>query len=244
MTYRHDSDIVIGNRYRRKNGSQQEFFKNITLAKIEEYYFIKNLTLYGITELEKRSKDIAWLVSHCNTPSKREKYVEDMKKNEELKIDIFGNCSGKNSVDSTKLPSRHHNYESGYDILAQQYKFYLSFENAKCYNYITEKFFLALNSGMLPIVMGGLSKHDYEKIAPPHSFIHVDDFQNSAELMMTLYRISKNPVLYNSYFWWRTYYEFYSLNHKCQLCNVLNSKDFVTKNNYENFNSYWYKCMA
>ena len=152
MTYRHDSDIVIGNRYKRKNGSQKEdFLKEISLAKIESYYFVKNLTLYGITDLEKRSKDIAWLVSHCNTPSKREKYVEEMKKNEELKIHIFGKCSGENSDDILNLPSRQDNYELGYDILAEQYKFYLSFENAKCFSYITEKFFLALNSGMLPI---------------------------------------------------------------------------------------------
>ena len=243
MTYRHDSDVVIGNRYRMKNGFQQDFFKNISSMKFEDYYIVKNLTMYGITELKKRSKDIAWLVSHCNTPSKRENYVEEMKKNKELKIDIFGKC-GNNNDTTSKLPSRNGNYEMGYPILAEQYKFYLSFENAKCYDYITEKFFLALNSGMLPIVMGGLSKHDYEKVAPPHSFIHVDDYENSTELMKALYKISNDPILYNSYFWWRNYYEFYSLNHKCQLCNVLNSKDFVTKNNYKNFNSYWYKCIS
>ena len=80
MTYRHDSDVVIGNRYRMKNGFQQDSLKNISSMKFEDDYFVKNLTLYGITELEKRSKDIAWLVSHCNTPSKRETYVEEMKK--------------------------------------------------------------------------------------------------------------------------------------------------------------------
>ena len=122
MTYRHDSDVVIGNRYRMKNGFQQNFFKNISSMKFEDYYFVKNLTMYGITELEKRSKDIAWLVSHCNTPSKRENYVKEMEKNKGLKIDIFGKCGTNNDITS-KLPGRHDNYEMGYPILAKQYKF-------------------------------------------------------------------------------------------------------------------------
>lgn len=50
------------------------------------------------------------------------------------------------------------------DIL-RPYKFYLSFENTLCKNYITEKFFytFASKDGPLPIALGGLSKADYAR---------------------------------------------------------------------------------
>ena len=60
---------------------------------------------------------------------------------------------------------------------------------------------------MLPVVMGGLSKQDYEKIAPPHSFIHVDDFSSPKHLMQFLEELSKDPKEYNTYFWWKSYYD-------------------------------------
>ena len=129
-----------------------------------------------------------------------------MKKHSNLQIDIIGNCGFK----SPELPSRAERERGSikaYPILAQNYKFYLSFENAKCFEYITEKFFTALQVGMLPVVMGGLSKQDYEKIAPPHSFIHVDDFSSPKHLMQFLEKLSKDPKEYNTYFWWKSYYD-------------------------------------
>ena len=60
-------------------------------------YYVDNknvsLTKYGITELSSRKKDIAWMVSHCITHSKREDYVNEMKKFKHLQIDIYGQCA-------------------------------------------------------------------------------------------------------------------------------------------------------
>ena len=55
----------------------------------------------------------------------------------------------------------------------KQFKFYLAFENSKCKDYISEKFFQnAVLSGAVPIVLGAERK-EYEKFLPRGSFIHV-----------------------------------------------------------------------
>ena len=38
--------------------------------------------------------------------------------------------------------------------LARHYKFYLSFENSLCDEYVTEKFWMRLQQPIVPIVMG------------------------------------------------------------------------------------------
>jgi hypothetical protein len=43
-----------------------------------------------------KTKDVVWIVSNCNTPSKREKYVKEMQKI--INVDIFGRC-GKPCVE-------------------------------------------------------------------------------------------------------------------------------------------------
>ena len=54
------------------------------------------------------------------------------------------------------------------------YRFYLSFENAICRDYVTEKIFNALRLNTIPVVLGGA---DYSALLPPHSFIDARDHQ-------------------------------------------------------------------
>ena len=158
-----------------------------------------------------RTKEIAWMVSHCKTDSNREGIVSHLREISDLKIDIFGKCGDRehrlpkqkgNSIGETMR-----NRGKVYQDVLKKYKFYLSFENALCQDYITEKFFLAMYAGALPIVYGGLSKGDYEKIAPDHSFIHVDDYDTIEDLSNHLTYLSNNIEAYNSYFWWRQHYK-------------------------------------
>ena len=238
------------------NKTTKQKIKPNSFLEYDKNHIVSNLKEFGLNELVERTKDIAWLVSHCKTIIKREDYVKEMKKYKGLRIDIYGGCGISNESTSTIIPKKiEGGWETGYEMLGKNYKFYLAFENAKCLDYITEKFFTALKSGMIPVVMGGLSKKDYEKIAPPHSYLHVDDFPSPKDLMENLHEISKDPLLYNSYFWWRSYYstvvlynpyddpEFQSWRVPgCQLCGVLNSEHYISRNNYNDFTSFWHQC--
>ena len=57
--------------------------------------------------------------------------------------------------------------------IAIYYRFYISFENAICKDYITEKTYNALKLNTIPIVLGGVN---YTDILPPHSFINAAEF--------------------------------------------------------------------
>ena len=56
------------------------------------------------------------------------------------------------------------NREDLYKEQLVKYKFYLSFENALCQDYITEKFFLAGLAGALPITYGCLTTSEYQQV--------------------------------------------------------------------------------
>ena len=89
MTYRHDSEITL-NYGNFVNKTTNKIVKPNTFIDYNEKQFVYNLRKYGLNELLERKRDIAWIVSHCNTTSKREYYVREMQKYHGLKIDTFG----------------------------------------------------------------------------------------------------------------------------------------------------------
>ncbi|GFN73898.1 alpha-(1,3)-fucosyltransferase c [Plakobranchus ocellatus] len=100
----------------------------------------------------RKRKEAAWFVTHCNTHSKREEYIKRMSR--ELRVDIYGAC-GKKSCGK-------YGFEMGgqrdvcLDLLRRDYKFYMSFENTMCTGYITEKFFNMYDDvDIIPVVRGG-----------------------------------------------------------------------------------------
>ncbi len=88
-------------------------------------------------------------------------------------------------------------------MLESKYKFYLSFENSVCEDYVTEKFFKVLNYNKIPIVLGGAN---YAKFAPSKSYIDVRDFQPIGQLAEYLKYLDKNKTAYSEYFEWKSYF--------------------------------------
>ena len=165
--------------------------------------------------ISKKTKLAIWIVSNCGSTRfarTRMKYVEKLIQ-AGLKLDRKGKCFPKNGVaDKDEI---------------RKYKFYMAFENAfHCKDYITEKFFVnSLDMGAVPVVYGA-TKSDYKAVLPSGSYIFVEDFKTSTELVNYLNYLDKNDSAYREYFKWRSIKVENLPNYKrqssyCQLCRVL-----------------------
>jgi hypothetical protein len=149
---------------------------------------------------------IAWFVSNCNTHSRREDYVEKLRSQKGIHIDIYGHC--KSIYHSPIIPIRCEKGRSNcMESILPNYRFYLSFENSKCDSYITEKYWIqGLNRHAIPIVLGA-KKEQYQRIAIPNSYIHVDDFPTIEDLAKELHRLNQNDLDYVRYLQWTQLYD-------------------------------------
>ena len=180
--------------------------------------FITRLNLKCIFRL------VSWLVSHCDTPSKREKYVDMMKKI--IPVNVFGKCSDR--MENEKLrPNRDSKEEKEF---LSKYKFYIAFENSRCPDYVTEKLYKILHMPVsenppVPVVMGPRRKW-YEENLPNNSFIHVDDFDSPEELASYLKYLDSHHESYLRYLNWRqNYFRVCEPKVRCKLCDFLLKKD-------------------
>ena len=167
---------------------------------------------------------VSWLVSHCDTQSKRENYVNKMKKI--IPIDVSGKCSEimKNKFFS---PTRGSKEEKEF---LSKYKFYIAFENSRCPHYVTEKLYKILHMPVaenppVPVVMGPRKKW-YEENLPNNSFIHVDDYDSPEELASYLKYLDSHDESYLRYLNWRqNYRRVCEPKVRCKLCEFLLKKD-------------------
>ncbi|KAK2141749.1 hypothetical protein LSH36_1048g00010 [Paralvinella palmiformis] len=163
--------------------------------------------------LSSKSGQVAWLVSHCNTSSQREIYVASL--SEYISVDIYGNCGSYECARNT----------SCVEHLERNYKFYLSFENSYCKDYVTEKYYRTLNYEMIPIVYGGAN---YSKLGPPDSFINILDYRSPKHLASYLDFLSENEAAYLTYFQSRPLWKSVDVLGKafCDLCELAHNETF------------------
>ena len=147
-------------------------------------------------------------------------------------MDVYGKCD--DSFNSTKADNNSFILE-----LSKHYKFYLGFENSDCDDYITEKFWRALSLGMIPIVRG--RRVNYEKIAPPNSYIHAEWFESAKVLAYYLKSTSSNTEHLQRYHLWRkSYYAHFRVlpawpNWYCSLCKNVHTSPPKTVDVYKHF---------
>ena len=146
------------------------------------------------TKKKKTGTVIAWLASECVTQSRRERYVRELQKY--IPVDIYGECGplkcGSRSLGTWAKDKCHEKLLH----LNNSYKFYLSFENSFCKDYVTEKLLLLEKLNVIPIVMGAV---DYSNMRPKNSFIDVRDFSSPRDLARHLHYLNKHNTAYNQY---------------------------------------------
>lgn len=212
MTYRRDSDFFVPyNYYIPLNSSEK------STAQIAKNY------------AQGKDKLIAWMVGHCGklrdkVTAKLLQYVD---------VTVFGACAHQ-----FNQSNRCDKGSAKCEKLLKRFKFYLSFENANCIDYLTEKYwYTPFRYDMVPIVLGPI-KCD-SKIAIPGSYINVMDFTSLEDLGRYLKYLDKNETAYNEYFEWKLKYKIdYPDPWNCQMCADLNNPNLPVKV-YDDLGSFW-----
>lgn len=167
MSFRQDADIFAPN-------NRFAWRAKENLMKDSEYLeFAKSKT-----------KTAVWFVSNCRTQSRRMEYVNRMKNI--IDIDIYGRCSDK------KCTGKH-----CMTMLNDTYKFYLSFENSFCEDYVTEKLFRNFDFRLqiIPVARGGF---DYQKYVPPNTIVDASKFESPEELAEYLKELAADLPRYTA----------------------------------------------
>lgn len=259
MSYRRDSDIVlrdflgavVSKKHRDHQYPPRNERQSNTTIKLSSVDTLKRLVMTRVNRtktnetagqvsiinpwVRKKSKLVAWFVSHCDTPIQREEYARQL--GQHVPVDVYGRCGTKQQVtsicDSAEDP---YNCEES-ETLRAQYKFYLAFENSWCPDYVTEKFYRTLQFDTVPIVLGGA---DYQRFAPPHSYINALDFSTPKELADYLLLLDKSQELYAQYFQWRNDYNVFvpALDGWCDLCQMAHDETLPAKV-YPDIQQWW-----
>ncbi|KFM64763.1 Glycoprotein 3-alpha-L-fucosyltransferase A, partial [Stegodyphus mimosarum] len=174
-----------------------------------------------------KKRMVVWLVSNCKTPSRREEYVAELQKY--IPVHIYGSC-GQYSC----LPKMS---DECYQKLGKVYRYYLSFENSICKDYVTEKLYHVLNTNMVPVVLGGAN---YSVVAPPHSYINALFFKTPRDLAQYLLEIAKDDKKYNQFFTWKQTHELSSEHYACKICRMLNEAK-MKSSTYIDISKWWFQ---
>lgn len=132
---------------------------------------------------------ICWVVSNYNRYHNRSSVYKEL--DATVAVKVYGRWT------KTPLPS-----EALLPTISRCY-FYLAFENSRTKDYITEKLWRNAYLGRAVPVVLGPQLSDYKAVAPPNSFIHVDEFTSVRELGKYLQSLAEDKKRYTHYFNWK-----------------------------------------
>ncbi|XP_069466785.1 alpha-(1,3)-fucosyltransferase 11 [Ambystoma mexicanum] len=123
---------------------------------------------------------VLYIQSHCDVPSDRDRYVEELMKY--IKVDSYGKCLNNRKLPDERLEdtSTATTEDSEFMAFVSKYKFHLAMENALCPDYMTEKLWRPMHLGAIPIYRGSPSVLDW--MPNNYSIILIDDFPSPQAL--------------------------------------------------------------
>ncbi|XP_034565739.1 alpha-(1,3)-fucosyltransferase 7 [Notolabrus celidotus] len=139
--------------------------------------------------LQNKSVQVCWVVSNYKSQHRRSQVYKNL--SETIPVKVYGRWTKKPLTSRALIPTISRCY------------FYLAFENSDGKDYITEKLWRnAYQGGAVPVVLGP-PLDDYKAVAPPKSFIHVDEFASVKELGEYLQQLAEDKKRYSQYFNWK-----------------------------------------
>ncbi|KAL4232243.1 Fucosyltransferase 4 [Mactra antiquata] len=164
------------------------------------------------------------IISHCSTQAKRLEYVKELSKY--FNVTLLGKCGQRWDCGRAHLPG------DCFNILNTTYKYYLSFENAFCQKYFTEKLFDNYKYDTVLIARGGYVG-EIKEVAPEGTYISADDFQSAKELADYLHSLSNKEyakILEQKEMFESPGYRYVYGQAMCELCKRLNKQYEYRKN--------------
>ena len=229
VSYRSDSDIPYNQYWQQiftdvryelsKDGRKRVLIEandDEYKRKLMENKYPKEFTTTNNKQIRKAFS--VWIVSNCDHTfgSIKRMKIAKLLKQAGLRYDGFGSCFKDSTTDYPDYYARDADKETKRAAQSMtKYKFYFSFENGiHCNDYISEKFWRnSLKNDLVPIVFGP-HKNDVKNLAPPNSYIHVEDYydfddgdekniRNLRKLVDYLYYLDQNDTAYLEYHAWR-----------------------------------------
>uniref|UniRef100_A0A7S4N8Y4 Fucosyltransferase n=1 Tax=Odontella aurita TaxID=265563 RepID=A0A7S4N8Y4_9STRA len=138
-----------------------------------------------------------FIAANCKSGNAREKYVLGLQQH--IKIYSLGGCMKSDNPPKGVRLGGYNDYPGKVAVMSK-YRFHLAFENGNEEEYVTEKIWLALEAGVVPIYLGA---PDIRKHAPPDSFIFANDFPSIDALGEYVKKVNENRTLYDQFHEWR-----------------------------------------
>ncbi|KAM8828392.1 alpha-(1,3)-fucosyltransferase 7 isoform 1-T6 [Spinachia spinachia] len=160
-----------------------------------------------------KSSLVCWVVSNYKRHHRRSHVYTELKAT--VPVKVYGRWTRRPLSSDALLPAISRCY------------FYLAMENTAGRDYVTEKLWRnGFQGGAVPVVLGP-PLDDYKAVAPPNSFIHVDEFASVKDLGKYLQGLAEDKKRYDEYFTWKRHWKvkLYTdwRERLCKICSQYNS---------------------